>query len=439
MFSTRLRERTLPVRFLALLACLHFAANLPAQTPDVRMVVPKESIGQWPNWRGPSGQGLVLRPEKFMPPKYPDAWSDKDNILWKAPVPGQGNSSPCIWDHRLFLTTSYDKGQKRSFVCFDCNDGKKLWETTLPLELSEKVQSKNGWASSTCATDGRIVVSYFGAMGVFCVDREGKHLWHYPVPEMNVFHGTACSPLIYKDKVIVFQDQQSKTGSFVVALDKNTGKELWKTPRKEKVGWGSPIAISVDGKDQIIVSSQDRVYAYDPKDGSPIWSCGGNLYEVTPTPVVGHGLLFCCSGRVGPTLAIRPDGKGDITKSDKLVWKVGAGSPFIPSPILVGDLLYTVNDVNSVIRCFDAKTGKMHWSERCGEEVKHGFSASPVAVDDKLFFTNDDGDTFVLAAGTQFKVLHVNSIGERMLASPAFVGGRWFLRSEKHLWCVGYR
>src|SRR5262249_2028267 len=152
-------------------------------------------------------------------------------------------------------------------------------------------------------------------------------------------------------------------GSFVVALDKRTGQELWKTTRKESVGWGSPIAVTVNGTEQIIVSSQDRVYAYAADSGKELWTCGGNLYEGTPPPVVGHGMLFCCSGRAGPTLAIRPDGKGDVTKTDKLVWKTVKGSPFIPSPLLYGDYLYMVNDIVSVVTCYEAKSGKMMWQE----------------------------------------------------------------------------
>jgi outer membrane protein assembly factor BamB len=193
----------------------------------------------------------------------------------------------------------------------------------------------------------------------------------------------------------------------------------------------------VDGKDQIIVSSEYRVYAYDPGTGKELWTCGGNLVEVTPTPVVGHGMLFCCSGRAGPTLAIIPDGNGDVTKTDKLVWQTIKGSPFIPSPLLYGDYLYTVNDIVSVVTCFEAKTGKVKWSERCGQAVKHGFSASPIGVNGKVFFTNDDGETYVIAAGPKYELHHVNQLGEKTLASPALVEGRWYWRTERHLWCIG--
>lgn len=406
-------------------------ADEPADA--VRMVVPGgDHAKYWPCWRGPTGQGLAVGPGE-----YPDKWSDTENVLWKVPVPGKGNSSPIIWKDRLFLTASYDQGKKRSLLCFDRGNGKTLWECALSRGKPEGAYGKNGWASGTPATDGQRVYCYFGNLGVVAVDFDGKEVWHAGLGEVNAFHGMACSPLLHEDKVIIFQDLPGKAAGFVVALDKHSGKEVWKTPRSENVGWSSPIAIRVEGKDQIIVSSQSRVCAYDPSNGKEIWTCSGNLAEVIPTPVVGHGMIFCCSGRAGPTLAISPDGTGDVTRTKKLVWKTVKGSPFVPSPLLQGDYLYMVNDVVSVVSCFEAKTGKMMWQKRCGQATQHGFSASPVGVNGKVFFTNDDGETFVLAAGPEFQLLHVNRLNARTLASPALVDGRWYFRTEKELFCIG--
>jgi outer membrane protein assembly factor BamB len=401
-----------------------------AQGGTVQMVPPDgDGVKYWPRWRGASGQGVVADGD------YPDQWSDTDNVRWKVDVPGSGNSSPILWADRIFLTTAYDSGARRAIVCFDRKDGTKVWEASAPQANAEKPKDKNGWASGTATTDGERVYAYFGNHGVLCVDFAGKQVWHAGFGEMDAYHGMACSPLLYKDKLILFQDHRSKSGSFVVALDKRTGKEVWKTPRKEKVGWGSPVAVSVNGKDQIIVSSEYRVYAYDPADGSVLWTCGGNLVEVTPTPVVGHGMLFCCSGRAGPTLAIRPFGTGDLTKSN-VAWKSIKGSPFIPSPLLYGDYLYMVDDTVSVVTCFEAKTGTLKWRERLGAEVKHGFSASPVGVNGKVFFTNDEGDTFVLKAGPECDVLHINRIKAKTLASPALLDGCWYIRTEHQLYCI---
>ena len=305
-----------------------------------------------------------------------------------------------------------------------------------PPETSpEQAQGKNGHASGTPTTDGQRVYAYFGSHGLLCVDFDGNQVWQRSFGPIRSLHGTACSPLLYRDRVIVYQNQRAGAG-FIVAVDKLTGQTLWKTARQERVGWGSAVAIRADDHDEIIVSSQQRVYAYDPQTGKVLWTCRGNNFEVTPTPVVGHGLLFCCSGRSGPTLAIRPGGSGDVTDTH-VVWSVRKGSPFIPSPLLYGDYLYMVNDMVSVARCYDARTGELMWQERLGRPQREGSSTSPIGVDGKVFFTNDDGATFVLQAGPELKLLHVNRLGERVLASPALVDGRWFLRTDKHLFCIG--
>lgn len=397
---------------------------------SVAMVSPTgEAEKYWPRWRGPSGQGVVE------PGGYPDRWSDTENVVWKIQVPGAGNSSPIVWADRLFLTTAYDGGQRRAIVCFRRSDGELLWEASAPQAEPEKAYRKNGHASGTPTTDGQRVWAYFGSHGLLCVDFEGRQVWHQDLGSIRSLHGTACSPLLYRDRVIVYQNQSTGAG-FIVALDKETGEEIWRTARRERVGWGSPVAIRVDDRDEIIASSQGKVYAYDPQDGTVLWTCRGNSVEVIPTPVVGHGLLYCCSGRVGPTLAIRPGGSGDVTAT-RVAWQVPTGSPFVPSPLLYGDYLYMVNDMASVARCYDARTGQRMWQGRLGEPANEGFSASPVGVDGKVFFTNDQGETFVLAAGPEFELLHVNRMNERMLATPALVDGRWYVRTEKHLYCIG--
>jgi outer membrane protein assembly factor BamB len=234
--------------------------------------------------------------------------------------------------------------------------------------------------------------------------------------------------------VILYQDQRGN--SFVAAFDKTTGKQVWRTQRDAQVGWGTPIAIRVGDHDELIVHSQNRVVAYNPDSGAELWRCGGNTFEVIPTPVVGYGMVFCSSGRAGPTLAIRPGGTGDVTATH-VAWTTPRGSPFVPSPILVGQQLYTINDMQSIVSAFDAVSGTNLWQGRLGVATREGFSASPVAVDGKVFFTNDDGQTFVLRAGPTFELLHVNDIGERTLASPAMVDGRWYIRTDGNLYAIG--
>jgi len=404
-------------------------ARLTGQESAVQMIpVEGEGAKYWPRWRGPSGQGVVNGKG------YPDTWSSAQNVLWKTPVPGAGNSSPIVWGDRIYLTTSHDGGKRLSLLAFRRSDGALLWEKFAPEGRSEFVHQKNGYASATPATDGSRIYVSFGSRGLMAFDMDGNLVWHRDLGAMSNYWGTAGSPLLYKDRVIIYQDQ--RTGSFVGAFDSRTGKDVWRTPRQGTVGWGTPIAIRIAGRDEIIVHSQYMVQAYNPDTGAELWRCNGNTMEVIPTPVVGYGLLFCSSGRAGPTLAIRPGGQGDVTKSH-VAWSSPRGSPFVPSPILYGEHLYMVNDMASIVTAFEAVSGRTVWQDRLGAARREGFSASPVAVDGKLFFTNDEGETFVLRAGAKFDLLHVNNIGERTLASPALVDGRWYIRTERHLFGIG--
>jgi outer membrane protein assembly factor BamB len=387
-----------------------------------------EAARYWPRWRGPSGQGLVQGSG------YPDEWSDTKNVLLRAPVPGSGNSSPIVFRDRIFLTTARDSGRKLSLLCYRRSDLNLLWETALPTEGVEHVHEKNGHASATPVTDGERVFASFGSQGLAAFDFDGKILWHRKLGALSNYHGSAGSPILYRGSVILYQDQE--TGSFVAAFDQKTGETLWRTERTATVGWGTPVVVRAASRDELVVSSQHAVNAYDPASGKLLWTVQGNKYEVIPTPVVGHDLLFCSSGRSGPTLAIRPGGSGDVT-STHVVWSSPKGSPFVPSPIVAGDYLYLVNDILSVVTAYEAKTGKLVFQGRLGTEKKESFSASPVAVAGKVFFTNDDGETFVLEAGSEFKLLRVNRLGKRTLASPALVDGRWYFRTEDELLAIG--
>jgi outer membrane protein assembly factor BamB len=398
--------------------------------PAVQMIGDTgEAAKYWARWRGPSGQGLVSGTG------YTDTWSATQNVKWKIRVPGSGNSSPIVWGDRIFLTTAYDGGRRLSVLAYRRSDGTRLWETFAPAgRTGFGSHFKNGHASATAATDGQRVYVSFGARGILALDLDGKLVWHRDLGAMDVYHGTAGSPLLYKDRLILYQDQAR--GSFIAAFDTRTGKTLWTTKRTASVGWGTPIAVRVVDHDEIIVNGQQRVLAYNPDTGAELWSCDGSTFEVIPTPVVGFGMVFCSSGRAGPTLAIRPGGKGDVTRSH-LAWTSPRGSPFVPSPILYGEHLYMVNDMQSVATSFDARTGKVMWQNRLGVARREGFSASPVAFDGKVFFTNDEGETFVLKAGATFQLLHVNNIGEETLATPALVDGLWYIRTAQNLFAIG--
>ena len=419
---------------LASLAALVFVLSpsqrLTGQEAAVRMIADEgEGAKYWPRWRGPSGQGVATGTN------YVDTWSPTQNILWKAQVSGEGNSSPIVWGDRIFITTAYDGGRRLSVLAFRRSDGSRLWETFSPQGRSDSnAHSKNGHASATPATDGERVYVSFGTRGLMALDFSGGIVWQKDLGPMAAYHGTAGSPLLYKNRIILYQDQFE--GSFIAAFDTRTGQEVWRTRRQASVGWGTPIAIRVGDHDEIIVNGQQSVYAYDPVRGGELWRCRGTTYEVIPTPVVGYGMVFCSSGRAGPTLAIKPGGRGDVSRTH-VAWTSPRGSPFVPSPILYGEHLYMVNDMASILTNLHATTGKVMFQGRLGVGRREGFTASPVAADGKVFFTNDAGETFVLRAGPTFELLHVNRLGEGMRASPALVDGRWYIRGNRNLYAVG--
>ena len=341
-YRHRCRQKSRQITLAVILAVLLGGPNQASGqgTDGVRMIVPGgEAQDYWPRWRGPSGQGLVEGTG------YPDSWSDTENVIWKVTVPGEGASSPIVWADQIFLTTADDRAGTVSVLSFRRSDGERLWQTTVPDTTREHIHQKNTHASATVTTDGHLVYASFGSKGLVAVDFDGRLIWHRSLGTISNYHGTAGSPLLYKNTIILYQDHNggSKGGAFVAAFDKLSGEPVWRTSRRASVGWGSPIAIHTGERDELIVSSQRRVQAYNPNNGVELWNCGGNLFEVIPTPVVGHGMVFCSSGRAGPTLAILPGGSGDVTATH-VVWQSPKGSPFVPSPLLSGNRLYLVKE-----------------------------------------------------------------------------------------------
>jgi len=409
---------------------VHLGAR--ALEPIVLIPIDGEGAKYWSRWRGPSGQGMVAGTN------YVDRWSATTNVKWRVAVPGQGHSSPIVWKDHLFLTTASEDGGRISLLAYDRVKGTRLWETVVPSSGVERKYWKNSYASATPVTDGQFIYASFGTHGLAAFDFSGKLLWQKKLGSLSNYHGSAGSPVLYKDRVFLYQDHSgsAETGSFVAAFNARTGDVLWKTDRMASVGWGTPIVIDAGDRDELIVNGQQKVYAYDPGTGAELWSVSGTTREVIPTPVVGHGLVFASSGRAGPTLAIKPGGKGDVTASH-LAWSSPRGSPFVPSPLLHGDLLYMINDMQSILTVLDAKTGASIYQDRLGQATREGFSSSPVAVGDKLFFTNDRGQTFVVRAGRTFDLLHVNELDATVLASPALVDGVWYWRTDKELLAIG--
>jgi outer membrane protein assembly factor BamB len=382
----------------------------------------------WPRWRGPDGNAVSSETP------LPLRWGPHENVRWKSRVAGEGFSSPVVWGDRIFLTAAREHGGWRVVHCLDRGAGTIVWSREVEDLNPERASSMTGHAASTPATDGRHVVAFFGNAGVACYDFNGKRLWHRRLGEFDSELGLASSPVLYRDRVVLVCDHDgdrfTSFDSFLIALDLETGKDVWKTERRGlRRSWSTPVLVpGVQGKPEVVVSAQDHLRAYDPETGRQLWQAAGLTGWVAPSPVFGHGLIFATSGKDGPTLAVRPSGTGEVRPA----WQHAKGGPYVCSPLLYGDYLY-LNNEQGVLSCYQARTGQLQYRERLDGK----FTGSPVAGDGKVYFTNEAGTTWVVKAGPTFAVLARNALGEYCLASPAIAGGSLFIRTEEHLFCVG--
>jgi outer membrane protein assembly factor BamB len=393
----------------------------------------------WPEFRGPTGQGIVQGT------RLPVEWSPTENVTWKQSLPGTGWSSPVVVKGRIYLTTSVPVAdsaagdQSLRALCLDAKKGKILWDKEVFRQDGRKapgIHSKNSHASPTPLVYGGRLYVHFGHQGTACLDLTGKVLWKNNSFKYEPVHGNGGSPILV-DNALVFSCDGGEEG-FVVALDRKTGKVLWKADRSvdavKKFSFGTPLLITVKGQKQIISPGSNMVGAYDPKTGKEIWRVRYDGYSVIPRPVYGQGLLFICTGYNFPSLlAIRPDGKGDVTATH-VAWTTRRAAPHTPSPVLVGSELYMVSD-RGVATCLDAKTGRVYWQKRIGGD----YSASPLYAGGKLYFQSEDGNGVVLQAGKEFKQLAKNVMDERTLASYAVADGALFLRTKTKLYRIEKR
>jgi outer membrane protein assembly factor BamB len=318
-------------------------------------------------------------------------------------------------------------------LCYHRADGRLLWERKAPARSPERgVRDKNGFATATPVTDGERVIAFLGSCGLVCYDFDGNLLWHYDKLQFHTMHGTGSSPVLYKDRVIFIHDQ-NYAESVCLALDKRTGQLLWQRPRAKAMGWSTPVVIHVGDHDEVLFAGGETIKGYDPATGQELWSLSGPTHEVVPMVVVGKDLVYCASGRNGPTLALRPGGSGDVTKTH-LAWRAVRYGPHVPSPILLDGRLYTVNDTG-IASCLDAATGKLIWVERISDR----FSASPVEAGGLLYVPSESGVTYVLRAGDKFAVVARNDLGVGILASLAVVDDQIVLRTLEELICIGTR
>lgn len=428
---------------------------------------PAPAKGSWPSFRGPHASGVAEGQN------LPDQWNGKsgENILWHTTIPGLAHSSPVVWGNRIFVTSAVSSDPKATFrpglygdgdaskdlsqhrwmiYALDKNSGKIVWERiAFQGEPREKRHIKATYANSTPATDGRIVVAWFGSQGVHAYDVNGRPLWKvdlgridagaYDIPTYE--WGTASSPIIWNDLVILQCDTQ--TDSFMIALNATTGKTAWKTDRDELPSWGTPTVASTAKGEELITNASNFIRGYDPRTGKELWRLGGSSKITAPTPIFNDDVLVVVSGRgpERPIFVVKPGSRGDLTlpegktNSDNVVWsRTGRGS-YMPTPLIYNDILYVLSN-NGTFDAYNLKTGEELYRQRL-PVIGSGFSASPVAADGKIYLTNEDGEIVVVAAGPKFSHLATNTMGELLMATPALSDGVMYVRSANSLFAVG--
>jgi outer membrane protein assembly factor BamB len=383
-------------------------------------------IQDWPEFRGPTGQGHST--ERGLPL----TWSEDKNVKWKVAVPGRGWSSPAIQGDRIWLTTATEEGKSLRAVSIDRNSGAILQNIEVfLLKSAGSINSKNSQASPTPVIEGDRVYLHFGALGTACITQSGQIVWKTRLAYDNGQHGPGGSPVIYGDLLIVSCDGQDI--QYVAALDKNTGKMRWKRPREGYQAYTTPLIIRLPGGDQVVSPGALRAISYEPRTGKELWQVSyGEGFSNVPRPVYGHGMVFICTGFHQPSLlAVRLDGRGDVTKTH-VAWALKRGVSLTPSPLLIGDELYLISD-NGIATCVDAKTGTEHWRVR----IDGSHSASPIYADGRIYFLSEDGESVVIAPGKEFKLLARNQLDGETLASMAVSGASIFIRSRTHLYRLG--
>jgi outer membrane protein assembly factor BamB len=389
------------------------------------LLAPVATAEDWPEFRGPTGQGHSSEGN------LPLSWTAR-NIRWKTPVPGRGWSSPSVAGNHVWLTTAIGEGRSLRLLGFDRETGAQAVNVEVfRLSSAGDMHPKNSHASPTPVVEGDRVYVHFGAHGTACVRTSGEIVWKTRFSYQHL-HGTGGSPVLYRDLLIVSCD--GVDAQFVAAVDKNTGKTRWRRDRPQPgyMAYSTPLAITANGRDQLISTSAYRAVSYDPQSGKELWRVGyADGFSNVPRPVYAHGLVFLNSGFDRPSLlAVRVDGSGDVTRTH-IAWRLDRGVAHTSSPVVVGDELYMVSD-NGIAICADAKTGRVHWRHRLGGN----FSASPVYADGRIYFLNEDGETTALAPGREFRKLATSTLDEQTLASMAVSGGAFFIRTALHLYRI---
>jgi outer membrane protein assembly factor BamB len=397
----------------------------------------------------------------------------RENVLWKTPIPGLAHSSPVVWGNRVFVTTAisgrggatfkpglYGDGDASDdlsphrwmLYAMDKRTGQIVWEREASSGVPRnKRHIKSTYASASPATDGRIVVAWFGSQGVFAYDVSGKPLWSvdlgrvdmgaYDIPAFE--WGPASSPIIWNDLVILQVDTQAD--SFLLALDARTGKVAWKTDREELPSWGTPTVVTTGQGPVLVTNASNFIRGYDPWTGLELWRLGGSSKITAPTPIAANGVVVVASGRRPelPLFAVRPEARGDLTlpkgetSSKAIAWSHTGRGSYMPTPLAYDGILYVVAN-NGVLDAYELETGKELYRQRL-PQIGSGFSASPVAADGRIYLSNEDGEIIVIAAGREFRHIATNPIGELLMATPALSDGVMYVRSASSLFAIGKR
>ena len=400
----------------------------------------------WPGWRGPSGDGVSAG--KGIPTK----WSSTENIAWKITVPGEGHSSPIVWGDKVFLTSSLTEKNKRILLCIDRLSGQTVWQRDVVQSPPETIHRLNSRASGTPATDGKqVYVTFMRAEGdeviapnvgserlitpgkiiVAAYDLDGSEKWKTNVGDFVSAHGFNTCPVLFEDLVILNGDHDGN--AYLVALDRQSGRQRWRTRRENKTrSYVTPIIREIDGITQMILSGSLCIASYDPRNGKRHWIVDGPTEQFVASMVYDGKYVFATGGYPERhTLAIRPGGKGNVTDTH-IAWRTTRGAAYVPSPIISGRYLLMVAD-SGIASCFEARTGKRHWMER----LPGGHSPSPVSADGLVYFVSDRGVTTIIRPSETFAVIAKNELGEPVSASPAISQGQIFLRTHQHLYCIG--
>jgi outer membrane protein assembly factor BamB len=418
--------------------------------------------GNWPQFRGPDARGIAEGAA------LPDRWTATENVAWKTDIPGRGWSSPIVWGDRVYLTTVVNLGESEppkkglynggnrmdvpqsthqwKVYCLDLKSGKVLWEKQVREGApTAPIHVKNSYASETPVTDGERVYAYFGNVGIWCFDMDGKDVWNREIaPQRMAFGwGTASSPVVHGDRLYIVNDNLE--ASWLLALDKKTGKEIWKVAREEKSNWSTPYVWTNEQRTEIVTPGSGLVRSYD-LDGKLLWSFKGMSSITIATPYSSNGLLFLSSGYVGdkrrPLYAIRPGASGDIslaqgqTSNQWIAWSYPQAGPYNPTTLAYNDRIYVLYD-GGALACFNAADGAVVY-ERTKIPEGGNFTTSPWAYGNRIFCLNEDGVTFVIKAGDKFEVLNTNplSTDDMGMATPAIVNDRLLLRTSSRIYCI---